>query len=141
MAQQSTNFLFKQAKKALQGKNRTKFDDVFAYLSQMKELLSLKCQASQPSDFLNLDLIEEALKVNISQKISQILKHSKENSDKVSRKDFINSKYSLDIVKASHAHIRYVTYWFFKNKVESNEIKCLQNKKNMKNLCMLYGLS
>jgi hypothetical protein len=68
------------------------------------------------------------------------LKHSKENSDKVSKKDFINSKYSLDIVKASQAHIRYVTFWFFKNKVEGTEIKCEQNKKNLKNLCMLYGL-
>jgi hypothetical protein len=50
--------------------------------------------------------------------------HSKEQSDKVSKKDFINSKYSLDIVKASNAHIRYVTFWFFKNKVTGPEIKC-----------------
>lgn len=106
----------------------------------MKELISSKCLASKPEDFLDLDLIEHALKVNISQKISQILKHAKESSDKVSKKDFINSKYSLDIVKASNAHIRYVTFWFFKKKVESDDIKCPGNKKILKNLCMLYGL-
>jgi hypothetical protein len=48
------------------GKNRTKFDDVFSYLSQMKELLSMECQAKKPEDFLDLDLIEQTLKVNIS---------------------------------------------------------------------------
>ena len=80
------------------------------------------------------------MKVNISQKISQILKHSKEESDKISKKDFVNSKYALDIVKASHAHIRYVTFWFFRNKVESGSIKCEGVKKILRTLCMLYGL-
>jgi len=60
--------------------------------------LSAKCRARKPEDFLDLDLIEEALKVNVSQKISSILKHAKENSDKISKKDFVNSKYALDIV-------------------------------------------
>lgn len=34
-----------------------------------------------------------------------------------------------------------MTFWFFKNKVRSNEIKCEGNRKNLSNLCMLYGLS
>jgi len=86
-------------------------------------------------------LIEQALKVNVSQQVSSILRKAKESSDKISKKDFINSRYSLDIVKASHAHIRYVTFWFFKQKVESPDIKCENNRRNLKNLCMLYGLN
>ena len=109
-------------------------------MSQFKELLSAKSKATQPEHFLDLDQIEEALKVNISFKISQILKHSKESSDKISKKDFVNSRYALDIVKASHAHIRYVAFWFFRNKVEGSSIKCEGVKKILKNLCMLYGL-
>lgn len=46
----------------------------------------------------------------------------------------------MDIVKASHAHIRYVTFWFFRSKLESGSIKCEGVKKILKNLCMLYGL-
>jgi len=106
----------------------------------MKELVSMKCRASIPQEFLDLDLIEQALKVNVSQRISTILKKAKDNSDKISKKDFINSRYSLDIVKASHAHIRYITFWFFKQRVESG-IKCEGVRKNLNNLCMLYGLN
>lgn len=43
-------------------------------------------------------------------------------------------------MKASHAHIRYVTFWFFRNKIEKNDIKCDGVRKIMKSLCMLYGL-
>jgi len=55
MAQQSTNFLFKQARKALHGKDRTKFDGVFGYLSEMESLVKLKCECQKPEDFMNLD--------------------------------------------------------------------------------------
>ena len=72
MAQQSTNFLFKQYKKASQGKDRTKLDGVFAYLSEVSDLLTKKCSASTPEHFLNLDLVEEALKVNVAYKLNYI---------------------------------------------------------------------
>ena len=42
---------------------------------------------------------------------------SRENRDKLSKKDFMNSAYALDIVKLSNAHIRYVAFWYFKNKI------------------------
>ena len=38
MAHQCLNFLLKQAKKATQGKDRTKFDGVFSYLSDLEQL-------------------------------------------------------------------------------------------------------
>jgi acyl-CoA oxidase len=66
MAQQSGNFLFKQARRAQHGKDRTKFDGVFGYLSDMDRSIILKCEARKPEDFLILDTVEEALKVNIS---------------------------------------------------------------------------
>jgi len=54
MAQQSANFLFKELKKAKQGKSRTKHDQVFDYLSHIDELKSMKCSASKSEHFLNL---------------------------------------------------------------------------------------
>ena len=67
---------------------------------------------------------------------------SRENRDKLSKKDFLNSAYALDVVKLSQAHIRYVAFWYFKNKIEDQTvIKCPNNKKNLTNLCMLYGLN
>jgi acyl-CoA oxidase len=73
MAQQSANFLFKQARKALHGKDRTKFDGAFGYLSEMESLVKLKCQVRKPEDFLNLDTVEEALKTNVSFRLMSIL--------------------------------------------------------------------
>jgi acyl-CoA oxidase len=74
MGQQSSNFLFKQARKAIRGKDRTKFDGVFGYLSEMETLVQLKCTAKQPGDFICLDKVEECLKVNVSYKVLNILK-------------------------------------------------------------------
>ena len=111
-------------------------------MSQIKELLSLKCKAKTSKDFLNIDQIDEALKVNLAQKVHFLMGKSRENRDKLSKKDFINSAYALDIVKLSNAHIRYVAFWYFKNKLDDQTaVKCLNNKKNLTNLCKLYGLN
>jgi len=96
------------------GKNRTKFDGVFGYLSNMESLVQKKCSAKSPEDFLNLDQIEEALMVNLSYKLMTILQKQSETKNKISKKDFTNSRFALDIVKTSNAHIRYVTFWFFR---------------------------
>ena len=90
---------------------------------------------------MNLDKIEEALMVNLSFKLISIMNKQSESKNKISKKDFTNSRYALDIVKISNAHIRYVTFWFFKDLVESNKVKCQNLKENLKNLCMLYGLN
>lgn len=66
MAQQCTSFLFKQAKKAYKGKDRSKIGGDFAYLNEMDELHRVKCSAKKAEDFLNLDIIEEALKVRVA---------------------------------------------------------------------------
>mmetsp|Transcript_5432 Transcript_5432/g.9156 ORF Transcript_5432/g.9156 Transcript_5432/m.9156 type:complete len:169 (+) Transcript_5432:1089-1595(+) len=69
MAQQCANFLFKQARKALQGKDRTKFDGAFSYLNELKEGKKVTCTVTETHQFLNLDVVEEALKVNLLFKI------------------------------------------------------------------------
>ena len=88
MAHQCMNFLMKQAKKAATGKDRTKVDGPFAYLSEMENALKSRCSASNPEHFLNIDLIDQALKVNVSFKLTEIMKKQKDS--KVSKKDFIN---------------------------------------------------
>jgi len=72
MLQQSANFLFKELKKAKQGKSRTKHDPVFDYLSHIDELKAMKCPASRSEHFLNLNQIEEAIKVNVAYKLDRV---------------------------------------------------------------------
>ena len=63
---------------------------------------------------MNLDAVEEALKVNVSFKLLSILKKQAETKNKISKKDFINTRFALDIVNVSKIHTRYVTFWFFR---------------------------
>jgi acyl-CoA oxidase len=139
MAQQAINFLIKQGRKALQGKDRSKVDGVFSYLNDIRELSSKRrCSASAPEHFLNLDIIEEALKVNICMKVSSLLKKAKNTSNDVSRKDFMNSLNALEVVDVSECHIRYVTFMFFKERLQI--LTNPNGKALMTKLCMLYGL-
>ena len=64
-------------------------------------MVKLKCDVRKPEDFLNLDTLEEALKVNVSFKLLNILKKQSETKNKISKKDFTNTRYALDIVKTS----------------------------------------
>lgn len=139
MAQQAVNFLIKQGQKALQGKDRSKVDGVFSYLNNIREFASgKKCSASQPEHFMNLDVIEEALKVNICMKISSLLKKAKNTANQASRKDFINSLNALEIIDMSQCHIRYVTFMFFRERL--GIMKDANGKAILTKLCMLYGL-
>ena len=67
----------------------------------MDYLTKLKSQVRKPEDFLNLDTVEEALKVNVSFKLLNILKKQSDSKNKISKKDFTNTRYALDIVKVS----------------------------------------
>lgn len=59
----------------------------------MTTLLQRKCKATNPEDFLNLEIVEEALKVNQSVRVLLIMKKLKDS--KASRKDFVNSIYGV----------------------------------------------
>ena len=69
------------------------------------------------------------------------MKKQSETKNVISKKDFTNTRYALEIIRASKTHIKYVTFWFFKQAVESDKIKCKGVKQNLTNLCMLYGLN
>jgi hypothetical protein len=101
--------------------------------------LKIKCRASTLEHWLDLELIEEALKVNVSHKLKKMMALLA-NNKKVSKKDFTNLWFAIDLVELSQAHIRYVTFWFFKNRLSRGDIKCAQVLKNLEYLCMLYGL-
>ena len=69
MLQQSFNFLKKKAYHASQGKNmKEKHDGIFAYFGEAKELMSKKCKVTKAEQWLNLETIEEALKVSLAYK-------------------------------------------------------------------------
>jgi hypothetical protein len=41
----------------------------------------------------------------------------------------------------ARTHTKYVMFWFFMDKIRNGNIKCLNLKKNLENLCLLYGLN
>ena len=67
MAQQSFNYLRKLLKKLEDGK--IKEQGFFDYLNEISELCKMKCTASNPDYFLNLENIHTALKVKLSVRI------------------------------------------------------------------------
>jgi hypothetical protein len=44
-------------------------------------------------------------------------------------------------VDVANTHINYATFVMFKNGIEKDEIKCPNSKRNITNLCKLYGLN
>lgn len=59
---------------------------------------------------------------------------------KVSKKDFTNVHNGVDLVKVGEDHIRYVTFWFFKERINKG-INCANLKRLLELFCMLYGLT
>jgi len=59
--------LFKASKRAYKGKGIV--DEPLWYLEHFVELATRKCSAKQTEDFLNLELVDEALTVNISRRM------------------------------------------------------------------------
>jgi len=113
---------------------------VFQYLSEIDQLKAARCKATSPEHFLNLDNIEEALKVNVAFKLDRIHNIMRSENNNFSKKDFTNLHYGLDITDMSCAHIKYVTFYNFKTRLAKGDIKCPNNLKNLENLCKLYGL-
>jgi len=62
------------------------------------------------------------MQVNVSFKLNNIMAAKKKS--KLSKKDFTNSEYALEMVDLGQAHIRYITFLFFKKKINDLEFKC-----------------
>ena len=87
---------------------------------------------------MNLDTIEEALKVKIVAQLRPLMNKLRES--KVSKKDFTNLHNGIDLVQLAQDHIRYVAFWLFKERVSGQNVKCPNLRRLLEILCMLYGL-
>ena len=102
--------------------------------------LSEKSTINNSEDLLNLDKLEQTLRVNVSHKIKKVI--TKFYTGKVSKKEFVNSVCALDVVKASVENIRFISFQLFKRKIETDpELTCPNGKKLLTDLCLLYGLN
>ena len=66
------------------------------------------------ADFLILDNIDEALKVNVGLKLKRLVTAVIKTEGKFDRTAFINGPYALDVVQATLEHLRYVHFMFFR---------------------------
>jgi len=72
---------------------------------------------------LNLDKLYDVLETNISIKIFKILEARKKST--ASQKEFTNSIFALDIVKAALEHIKFTCFGLFRRKIsKAGRIKC-----------------
>lgn len=123
----------------MKGKKRSETDAAFQYLDEIAQLKAAKCTCTQAVDFLNLNTINEALKVSVAYKYTNLL--TLITQSKASKLDFVNSLYASDIVEMTTEHVRYLTFFYFMQRINKGDIKCAGTKKHLTNLCMLYGLS
>lgn len=135
MAQQSSRFLQKLHKRMRKGE---KLGGLFSYLNNLDKTLLLKCSATTPEDFANVDQVQEALMVcscYITEGTMKVLNESGHN--KTEKTNFV---YALDVVLMSTTHIKYITMVNFRNYVDTH-VKCASLKKHLLNLVSLYGLT
>jgi hypothetical protein len=114
-------------------------DKYFDYLKELDTIVTKKCSEISFGHFLSLDNVEEALKVNSSVKVKDVL--TKKLKSKAHKKDFTNSLYALDLVNMAQTHFRFIVFQHFKFKMTSGYVKCQQLRKHLTNLCLLYGLT
>lgn len=94
---------------------------------------------------MNIELIEEALKVKICHQL-WLLTEARKNSD-ATKKDFLNSEKAEEIVKVSQDHIKFISFLLFKYKIYKNdEIKMYYFSdakliEHCNNMLMLNGLT
>jgi len=89
---------------------------------------------------MSIDVLEEALRVNVSHRLLYLLKMMRENEN-ISKKDFRALHFGEDVVQLSTQHIKYVTYFYFVQRLKKGDIKCQKLHRYLSLLCMLYGLT
>lgn len=118
-------------------KNGEQLKGYFAYINQIENSLSKKCQATTPKDFTNLNQVEEALKVCSSYLIHSTTKRMGESSaSKISK---TNQIFGLDVVTMAQLHIKFILFKLMKN--YTADIHCEKLRGHMYNLCTLMGLT
>ena len=89
---------------------------------------------------MNLDILYDILEASVSNKIWQILEARKKST--ASQKDFTNSIFALEIVKAALEHIKFTCFSLFRRKIsKAGRIKCQNLKFQLETMCALYGLN
>ena len=74
-----------------------------------------------------------------SAKLKRILSLRKES--KAPRVEFVNSLFAVDLVELCWAHFRYLTFFLFRQNLETSGLKCQNLIKILTDLCRLYGLT
>ena len=75
----------------------------------------MRCKATEANHFLDLDVIEEALRVRLCYQLASILKARAKST--ATKTDFVNSEMALEIVKVAQEHIKYISFVLFGCKI------------------------
>ena len=118
MMLQSARFVFKLLKKAKKGQV---LPYPFEYISKAKELLDIKGKGTSLEDMTNIQTLDQALAVRALIQIintSKAIEESKEPA-KVNDNELF-SRMKLEMIKA---HIEYLSFYLFLDKVKKTELK------------------
>lgn len=115
MLGQSVRYLQKLFQKVSSGK---KVPFPFAYLNKIQETLSLRNQARNVDDFLNLDILDRALQARACNLIASTMKDYISDPTPAKIKDN-DTFYQAKIIMIK-AHLKYIMFHIFRTSVEAH---------------------
>mmetsp|Transcript_47447 Transcript_47447/g.34731 ORF Transcript_47447/g.34731 Transcript_47447/m.34731 type:complete len:242 (-) Transcript_47447:305-1030(-) len=135
MATQGTRFIIKTVRNLKKGMKASGF---FKYLNKLEKFKSFTCPAKSPECFLDLDLLEGALKIRATFTAKELLFDI--FNSQASNKEIMNSLYGIDLLNLSDAHFSYVTFLIFRQKIKEAAFSCPQLNNAMNLVCAVLGI-
>jgi hypothetical protein len=111
------------------------------YLNNMRESLKKKSVATNPKDFLNLDILQDCLKqrslFSVGHTMKQFVLQTRDGKD---QQALINENLSQEVIEMTKNHFMYLSFFFAKKHMESANFKDPRIKSHLRNLLVLFSL-
>lgn len=113
MAQQVTSYIKKLLKGIGKGRPANGY---FEYLNDLDKLCQLKCKAKSVTEFSDITLLEEALKVRAAWHVRDVsVKYGESKASKHAKK---NDLFATDLLQLTKAHFLYISLRIYRTNVE-----------------------
>ena len=116
MAQQSSRYLLKQAKKAAKGLECSGF---FAYINHLDAICNSKSGAKTAAEFASIDHLDQAMKVNAASQLRRTygLLNASDAHEKVKQNDI----YAFEVQRLTQLHLKYVMFMMSRQRVNEHK--------------------
>lgn len=115
MAQQSSRYVLKQAKKAAKGQECTGF---FSYINHLNSVCNSKSEAKTAAQFSSIDHLDLAMKINAASQLKRTfeLLNSSDKHEKIKQNDI----FADEVQRLTQLHLKYVMFMMARQRIEEN---------------------